>query len=378
MAMGGAENLAVNIANGMAAAGHESHLIVTSGPGVLSERIAPDVRAHYLGFQRSSVRNPLAFLLSLRRGYRLLSSLVAEHRIEVLQTHLPGSNFWGLMLAWADRCAVLATVHNNQEFHYGDTDNALRAGLRRRAYQQILRRCRGVIAVSEEVRASLARDLGANEAEAARMAVVTNAVAVPGVLSPERRAEIRRRHGISPDAVFILAAGRLCAQKNFGDLLDAAAHMVRAGTDFRLVVAGEGEDRETLERRLGDLGLGEVVSLPGNLTDLDEVMGAADMFVMTSLWEGLPLVLLEAMAAGLPVVAYGIPGIAEVVRPGITGLVAPTGIVAEFGDAVASLVADPERRASLGRAGRAEIEARYDFRARLNDLEQLYAQAARD
>ncbi len=243
MTMGGAENLAVRIANAMAERGFASHLIVLGERGILSDRVAPAVRAHYLGFQRESINRPLAFGMSLRRGYRLLSGLLKEQGIAVTQTHLPGSNFWGLMLALFGRHPVLATIHNNAEFKYGDHDNRLRAALRKQAYRRILSQCAGTVAVSEEVKSSLIRDLGVSHNVARRIAVVTNGVEIPEVLSETEIADLRASVGVLEDQVFILAAGRLSDQKNFVDLVRAAAILRETDPAFRLVICGEGEHR---------------------------------------------------------------------------------------------------------------------------------------
>jgi len=157
--MGGAENLAVRIANALAAEGHQSHLIVVTEPDILSERIHPDVHVHYLEFWRSPIRNPFAFLASILRGLRLLKSVIENEKIQVVQTHLPGANFWGLLLELNKVLPVLATIHNNQEFRYGDRDNQLLAFFRKTAYKQILNRCHGTVAVSEKVRNSLILEL---------------------------------------------------------------------------------------------------------------------------------------------------------------------------------------------------------------------------
>jgi len=376
MAMGGAEHLAVKTANHLAAAGHESHLIVTRGPDVLSAKIQPAVKVHYLHYERSSIRNPLAFGASLRKGVKLIAGVVRQEKIPVVQTHLPGSNFFGLLLAWKKTCGVLATIHNNQEFHYGDTDNPVLARLRKKAYRKIMDNCQGVVAVSEEVRTSMIQDLDAGAEAAARISVVTNAVEIPQPLGQDRRDALREEAGVRPGQILILAAGRFCEQKNFGDLVIAAGRLKDDGTPFRLVIAGEGEQRDELTDQVRGLGLQDEVSLPGNLTNLDQVMQAADVFVMSSLWEGLPLVLLEAMAAGLPVVAYGIAGIEEVVDDGVTGLTVPVGETAALAAGLGKMAAGNDLRKRMGAAGEDRIRANYSFEKYVDKLSVLYRRAA--
>ena len=376
MAVGGAEHLAVKTANYLATAGHDSHLIVTRGPDTLSAKIRPAVKVHYLHFERASIRNPWAFGTSLRKGLKLITAVLVREQIPVVQTHLPGSNFFGLLLAWKKACAVLATVHNNQEFQYGDADNPFLALLRKKAYRKILGSCQGVVAVSEEVRTSLIQDLGAGPAAAEKISVVTNAVEIPLPLESVRREAIRNDLGVDPGQTLILAAGRFCEQKNFGDLVTTAVLLKESGCPFRLVIAGDGEQGTDLADRICRLGLESEVVLPGNLTDLDKVMQAADIFVMSSLWEGLPLVLLEAMAAGLPVVAYGIPGIKEVVADGATGLIVPVGDPASLADGLEQLAGDGELRRRLSAAGETLIQTEYGFAEYVEKLSRLYHRAA--
>lgn len=376
MAVGGAEHLAVKTANHLAAAGHDSHLIILRGPDVLSAKIQPDVKVHYLHYERSSIKNPLAFGVSLRKGVKLIAKVVRDENISVVQTHLPGSNFFGLLLAWKKACGVLATIHNNQEFHYGDTDNPVRVRLRKKAYRKILESCQGVVAVSEEVRTSLIRELGTGPEAAARITVVTNAVVIPEPLDPSRRTALRNELGAGPGQTLVLSAGRFCEQKNFSDLVAAAAKLKKGGTPFRLVVAGDGEQREELTAQVRELGLKDEVFLPGNLTNLDQLMQAADIFVMSSLWEGLPLVLLEAMAAGLPVVAYGIAGVGEVVADGVTGLTVAVGEPGALAGGLEKLAGDDDLRRRMGAAGEDLIRAEYSFDHFVEKLSELYRRAA--
>jgi glycosyltransferase involved in cell wall biosynthesis len=376
MDMGGAENLAVHIANHLASDGFPAHLIVLRGPGILSEKISPAVSTHYLDFQRVTVANPPGFALSLSRGYRRLAAAAREAGIQVAQTHLPGANFMGLLLAWRGVCRVLPTVHNNQEFNYGEKDRRLLQTLRKLAYRRLVRSTSGVIAVSEEARTNLGHELGLSAAELERIMVATNAVPEPAPMAGATRDQVRARLGCAPDQTMLLAAGRLTAQKNFADLVKASAILHREAPGFRLVIAGEGEQRQELEQLIKDHGLGAVVHLPGNLTRLDQAMQAADVFVMSSLWEGLPLVLLEAMAAGLPVAAYGIDGIREVVADGESGLLCPSGDTEALARHLATLVADAEKRRKMGAAGREIIRRDYSFRRYMDDLEALYLRTA--
>ncbi len=375
LSMGGAENLAVNIANTLADQGHESHLIAVQERGPLAERIQSNVKLLCPEFHRASIRNPIRFLGSLRAGRQLLCELVRAENIDVVQTHLPGANFWGLSLARAGACTVIPTIHNNEEFKYGNSDNPLLLFLRKSAYRQMLKDCQGMVAVSEAVRASMLNNLGRPSSDKSKISVVTNAVPVPAPLASGEKLAIRQRFGIAPDDTFVLAAGRFSDQKNFADLLPVTERLRAADSTVRVLVAGDGELRPGLVAASKVGNLSEQLLLPGNVGDLTRVMLAADIFVMTSLWEGLPLVLLEAMAASLPVVAYRIPGVVEVVDIGVTGLTAPVGDVNRLGDLLAELVADPSGRRAMGAAGKDKITREYGFGEMVESLTGIYRQA---
>ncbi len=377
MTMGGAENLAVRIANALAAEGHQSHLIVVTEQDILSDRVHPDVKVHYLGFWRSSIRNPFAFVASLARGLNLLTSVIKSEKIQVLQTHLPGANFWGLLLEIKNICPVYATIHNNQEFRYGSHDNPMLAFFRKTAYKQILNRCHGTIAVSEKVKTSLVQDLSVGPKAAARVSVVANGVEIPALLSSDEKTNIRTELKVPQGSPFILAAGRFSDQKNFEDLVAAAGLLHQREECFHLVIGGEGEHRVALESQIQALGLTDVVSLPGNLVNLNKVMLAADVFTMSSLWEGLPLVLLEAMAAGLPGVAYGIPGIEELIVPGENGMLAQVGQPESLADGLAVVLQDSSKRFKMGQAGRQFVMQSYNFQGVIEKLTELYLDVRR-
>jgi glycosyltransferase involved in cell wall biosynthesis len=167
------------------------------------------------------------------------------------------------------------------------------------------------------------------------------------------------RHPPAPGPLKIVGVGRLAEQKDFATLISALA-LLPAGT-ARLRVLGEGPLRATLEAQTAALGLADSVELVGEVADVRSQLEQADVFALTSRWEGLPLSVLEAMAAGLPVVASAIDGIPEAVAEGETGYLTPPGEPRQVADALSRLAADPELRARLGAAGRHRAEERFSL-----------------
>jgi glycosyltransferase involved in cell wall biosynthesis len=373
LAVGGAENLAVRIANGRAATGAPSFLYALKPDGPLTARVAREVTLRELNLERRSVRQFPAFLGSLRRGRQGLSRQLATDRVDVVQAHLPEANFWGLAVTGRRGPAVIATVHNNDEFHYGEGDGGIRRALRRQAYRLIVARCAAVVTVSAAVRDSLAAELRLSSAQADGLVVVPNGVTVHEPM-PGARDEVRRELGLTPAQHLVLGAGRLTAQKNFADLVSVAAALRDRGAQAVVAIAGDGELRDALQRQASDLGLTSELRLLGIRDDLERLLQASDLFVLSSRWEGLPLVLLEAMAAGCPVVGYAIDGTRDVLEDGRHGVLVPPDDTDALAGAVAALLDQPERRRDLGQAGRRLVLERHDFSHVLTRLEALYAE----
>lgn len=368
---GGAEALAVDIAGALAARGHASHLIVAKGDGVFRGRVATGVRLCDLDRPRRDGNQALRVFYFLETCRRLEAMLRAL-RIDVMQTHLPKANFLGLAMASRRACRVFATTHNNREFDYGDGAGRLKRRLRREGYRQMLTRCDGMIAVSDQVGKSLAGQLRLSPADAGRIRVVPNGVKLPSVRSASARQAARVAWGVGDEEVLVVGVGRLTRQKNFGVLVDALSRLAGPDARWRCVIAGEGELRPDLERRLADAGCGDRIRLAGLVADVPGLLAAADVFCLPSLYEGLPLVLLEAMGAGLPTAAFAIAGVTDVVADGTHARLVPPGDVTGLSAALGALIDDPAARSRMGRAARDLVATRYSFDGMISRLEDLY------
>ena len=206
-----------------------------------------------------------------------------------------------------------------------------------------------VICVSEnERRAGLAAGVCTEE----RSVVIRNAVEVGAAPS--------RARGDEPP-VQIVSVGRLAAPKDFSTLVAAVARLPEGRA--RLRVFGDGPFRSELEAQKRALGLDGAVEFAGEVPDVRPHLEEADVFVLSSLSEGMPVSILEAMAAGLPVVASAVPGLEEVVLDGETGFLVPPADPAALAEKLAELVDDPARRASFGAAGRARAEEHFSLPA---------------
>lgn len=171
----------------------------------------------------------------------------------------------------------------------------------------------------------------------------------------------------------ILFVGRLAAAKGVPILLEAFARLRARLPDARLTLVGDGPARPELEARAAELGVADAVRFMGYLSQ-DEVtaqLARSDLFALPSFAEGVPVVLMEAMATSLPVLATRIAGIPELVEDGVSGRIVAPGDLEAFAAAMVELLSDPDHAAMMGRAGRARIEACFDVAAEASKLAAL-------
>jgi len=370
LAAGGAEALAVQIANAWAERGHESHLIVLSAGGPFQSRLSEKVKLHDLGLPPSR-QSTLKRAPSILRALKRLEGIIAANGIDTLQTHLPLANFFGLVMGWRGACRVYPTIHNNREFDYGEASGPLRESLRRYAYKRMLSVCARMIAVSDQVKTAMVRELDLPPTWIDRITVVPNGVAIPPEMGPGERSRARAEWGLAEDEVLIACIGRLTAQKNFQALVGALGQVDAAVGPWRCVVAGEGEMRDELTASARAGGLEEKIIFAGHVANVGELLGAADVFCLPSRFEGLPLALLEAMAAGLPTAAFAIDGVTDVVEDGGQALLAEPENIPQLARDLSRLMNDAALRRRLGGAARDLVGENYGFDRVVDQLEEV-------
>ncbi len=178
----------------------------------------------------------------------------------------------------------------------------------------------------------------------------------------------------TPDTLLVGAVCRFHPQKGLAHLITAFASLVDRMPHVHLVLVGDGELRGALEAQVQTLGLCEKVTFTGFRTDVPTILAQLDLFVLPSLWEGLPLVLLEAMAAQLPVVATAVGGTPEVVIDGVTGLLVPPADPAALTAAMARLLAEEELRRTMGHCGRQRVAEEFSAAKAVRETTALYEQ----
>jgi glycosyltransferase involved in cell wall biosynthesis len=220
--------------------------------------------------------------------------------------------------------------------------------------------CRTVVAVSQ---AEGSAGLGAGIGRPSQYRVIPNGIDLDRFAAPPR-----------PDAGRIAWVGRLAPPKR-PDLAVRALALIRgAGQEARLDIVGEGPLRADLEAQVAAEGLGGAVGLLGFRNDVPELLSRSAVFVLVSGYEGCPLSVLEAMAAGVPVVATAVGGIPELVAHGETGLLVESGRPEALAAALDELLSDPARAEALGRAGRERVRERFSREQMLAATSSLYAE----
>ena len=208
-----------------------------------------------------------------------------------------------------------------------------------------------------------------------RLSVIRNSArlsAFDGPADPAARQTLLGLFPAAPEFVLV-AAGRLSPEKGFADLIRAMRPVAERFASAGLVIFGDGEERPALEALAAKLGLAGRVVMPGFRRDLDALWPAADLAVLSSESEGLPNVLLEASAAGVPVVATRVGGVPEVVADGLTGWLVRPRDPAALGGALVAALSDPAGMRARGAAGRLKMEREFTFAAQAGAYRQLLA-----
>jgi glycosyltransferase involved in cell wall biosynthesis len=297
------------------------------------------------------------------RAIRALIRLCREEQVTIWHGHDYKSNSLGLLLKRFWPMRLVTTVH-------GWIDNTRRLSLYNTIDRFALRHYERVVCVSENLRQ---RCLEAG-IRPERCLVIENGIDLDYYRRTQSTAEAKQRVGIAPNRLVVGAVGRLSLEKGFDLLIQAIGRLVEQRVDVQLVVVGEGDQRANLEREIVRLGLTDRVLLAGFRSDTLDWYQAMDVYCLSSLTEGLPNVVLEAMALEVPVVATKVAGVPDLLGQGASGVLVDPGDVAALTAALARVLADEAGRRRFGEAGRHTVENNYSFAKRMEKIRGVYEQ----
>jgi glycosyltransferase involved in cell wall biosynthesis len=354
---GGAEVVVLNLAVELRARGCE---------------VVPVVPAHGVGWLGQRYREagfaPIPLHESAPPDFRFLARLarlVRAQRIGVVHSHEFSMCVYGALACALTGVRHVTTMHGNQTM--------TAAWRRRAALRWAFRRADAVVAVSEATKRQLDHDLALSRE---RIRVIRNGV-------PVRQGKpdgIRRELALRPDELLVAAVGNLDPRKAHIDLLRALAQLEREGlaAKWRLVIAGGrgGPEQAALETYAREHGLSGRVHIWVGRSDVADLLSAAHVFVMPSLWEGLPLALLEALVAGTATIASEVSGIPEAVRDGEEGLLVPPANPPALAAALRRLLEDRSLREKLAANGARKARAEFTIGAMTDAYLRLYSGAA--
>lgn len=352
--IGGAESILLNTIRGLDPELYHSTVCCIQQKGPIGEEIEA------LGVE-------VRVLNKLQRGgwdrtiVDELVELIKREQIGLVHTHLYHANLYGRLAAKKAGVPVVASIHN--------TYSGSPKWHRRLINWYLGGHTDAIIAGSNEIRADILRW---DRVPEQILHILPNSIDLSLSDSELDREQARARLDLLPDMPVLGTVGRLAEQKGHSVLLDAIARLKEEGRDVQLLLVGDGPLRQALEEQAARLQINDRIHLLGSRRDLGDLFRAMELFVMPSLWEGLSLAMLSAMAAGLPVVATRVGGVDEVLGDDRYGLTLPADDVDALVRAIRTLLDDPVRAEALAAAGRRRVRENYSDQVFLERLQGIY------
>lgn len=349
--VGGAEEMVLNLVRHLPDR-FEPFVTCINQPGPIGEEIRKTgVPFRVLGLD-PGIRRPW-HLLAIQRHLR-------ELQPDIVHTFLLTASLYGRLAAMLARVPIIVgtevNIYEHKRAHHALAERLLMRGTDR------------VVVSAESVRDFYIRQV---HADPAKVDVIYNAVDWSQLQTTMPPGALRASVGVPAGAPVAGIIARLTEQKGHRYLFDAMAETPGLAS-LHLLVVGDGGLRDDLRARVDRLGLTTRVHFLGARRDLGNLLAAVDLFVMPSLWEGLPLSMVLAMGAGLPVVATRVAGIPEVVRDEATGVLVPPADAPALGSALARLVSDSASRRTLGAAAAAFVRPRFGVDGYVDAVTGLY------
>jgi glycosyltransferase involved in cell wall biosynthesis len=377
--VGGPARHVVLLNRGLQARGHDALLVHGAvGPGEASlERLAEagGVRVEKLaelGPRISAFSDLRAFARLLRITFREAPDVIHTHTAKAGTLARLSAAIFNLTRRRARRAVVVHTFHGHVlDGYFGLVGNALV----RTAERSLARVTDCIVTISPSQRRDIVERF--HVAPAARVVTIPLGLDLDALLNAPAVAAtptLREALSIPPGDFVVGFVGRFVAIKDLRTLVDAFGQVVREVPHARLLLAGDGPTRGELQHAATAAGVADRVHFLGWTEDLVSVYAAMDVCALSSLNEGTPVALIEAMAAGKPVVATRVGGVPDLVDDGRTGLLVAARDSAALARSLVTLAADPPLRARLGGAARADVQSRFSHDRLVDDIDRLYAE----
>lgn len=314
-------------------------------------------------------------------AYRKMKKLIKEFNPDIVHSHAAKPGAIGRMAARALNVPAIVHTYHGHVFH--SYFHPLKTRLFINIERKLGKKTDAIIAISEQQRKELAEDF--------RIAPPEKFHVIPLGLDldkfqenrEEKRRKFRASFGIPDDTVVLTITGRLVPIKNHSMFLDGIRHLLdQSGQKFKAFIVGDGESRKMLEEKARQLNIGfttekdqhhdKTLVFTSWRSDIDFINAGSDVIVLTSLNEGTPVSLIEALAAGKPVVSTRVGGIEDVVRENETGLLSDITDAAGFCRNLKRMTEDRELRINFGEAGQKYVMEKYSYRRLVKDMAALY------
>ena len=369
LAVGGAEKLVARLVVQLQR-GKYNPIVCCLLDGPLRREIeAGGVRVLTLNNSRRGIIFLPLFFWDIATALIKLLLLVRREKIHIIHAHLPDCAILGGIVGKLSGAKVVATYHGLGILPSNRNQLDPRNLLRLMFYRLAARMCDRSIAVSEPVSVML-RDVVRTEPR--RIAVIANGADVAEYEKPVDHNAVRRQLELSSTNAIVICVGRLVHNKGHRFLIQSMRDVVRSHPHATLLLVGDGPAKSELTRLVFDLKLEVHVRILGERSDVRELLAISHVFVLPSFAEGISIALLEAMAAGMPVVATAVAGNEEVVIDKETGLLVPARDSTRLARALCDVLADPGRAKRMGALGKLRVKSHFNFEATRRQTEQLY------
>ncbi len=296
---------------------------------------------------------------------RPLAKYIQEHHIEIVHTHVLRPDVLGGVAGRLARCPIIISTKHNPSY----TRHQPAWLLRNAVYWPVMYLPTHIVTVSEAIRQQAIKTLRIHPD---RVSTIHNGIHVERFYRPDARLPLRASLGFGPEHLVMTFTGRLVGGKGLRVLLPAAQQVMAQHPHVRLLIVGSGPLEADLKQMAQDLGIAAQTVFTGFRTDIPQVLAASDIFVLPSGIEGLPLALLEAMAARKPAVAAISGGTPEVITDGETGLLVPPGDVGSLVVALDALVTNASWRQYLAERGQQHVRTHFSVDSMTNEHHTLY------